>query len=64
MGALNPGDTSSVQEADVLSLLFPPGESGEDLHPRAEAIIRAFAESGHCDYDYEPKQMQLRFIKR
>jgi transcriptional regulator with XRE-family HTH domain len=64
LGALKPGDTSTVQGADALSLLFPPGVSGEDLDPRAEAIISTFAESGHCDYDYEPNQAQLRFIKR
>jgi hypothetical protein len=64
LSALKSGDTARVQGAEALSLLFPPGVSGEDLDPRAEAIISTFAESGHCDYDYEPNQVQLRFIKR
>jgi hypothetical protein len=64
LGALQSGDTETVQGADAISLLFPPGISAGDLEPRAEAIIGAFAESYRCDYDYESDQEKLRFIKR
>jgi hypothetical protein len=64
LGGLKSGDTETVQGADAISLLFPPGISAGDLEPRAEAIIGAFAESYRCDYDYHPDQGTLRFIKR
>jgi hypothetical protein len=60
--SLRSGDTEIVHGADAIQLLFPPGASGADLPPRAEAIISAFAESCYCDYDYEPGR--LRFIRR
>jgi hypothetical protein len=64
LGGLRPGDTETIVGADAISLLFPPGSSEEDLDERAEAIISAFAASSRCDYDYEPNQAKLRFIKR
>jgi hypothetical protein len=64
LGALRPGDTETVQGADAISLLFPPGVANGDLDPRAEAIIGTFAESYRCDYEYEPDLAKLHFIKR
>jgi transcriptional regulator with XRE-family HTH domain len=64
LGALRSGDTETIQGTDAISILFPPGVASGDLDPRAEAIIGTFAESYGCDYDYEPHQGKLRFIKR
>ena len=64
LSVLQPGETALVEGADAVSLLFPPGASAEGLDRRAEAIIRAFGDGYDCDYDYEPEQGKLRFIKR
>jgi hypothetical protein len=64
LSALNSGDVEKIQGADTISLLFPPGTVGGDLHPRAEAIISAFAEGEECEYAYEPEQETLSFFRR
>lgn len=49
---------------EIIDVRFPPGLIGDALDPRAEAAIRAFADSCACDFEYQASRRNLTFQKR
>jgi len=61
--ALAPGAAYQLK-FDQIGDVFPPGMVGNDIHPKALADLRAFADDVHCSVTKDDKQKIFVFRKK
>jgi hypothetical protein len=60
--ALSAGATYKLR-FDQIGDVFPPGMVGDDIHPKALADLRAFAEDVGCTVTKDDRQKVFVFLK-